>query len=171
MDDTNKQITFEDLFIINDENIRSSNTKPLPEKFNNYHPRSYQAIPQKSYADNTVENIFFQAPIEQVSAQEMISFKRPGIQNREMEKLRKNKFQVDAELDLHGHTTQTAFPIFQNFIARGYSCVRIIHGKGAAILKSHVAQWLKDSDAVQAFCSATQNTGGTGAVIVLLKTS
>jgi DNA-nicking Smr family endonuclease len=53
--------------------------------------------------------------------------------------------------------------------------VRIIHGKGLSsagklpVLKGKVDAWLRQMDAVLAFCSARRNDGGTGALYVLLK--
>jgi DNA-nicking Smr family endonuclease len=57
----------------------------------------------------------------------------------------------------------------------GYTCVRIVHGKGlrsgpnGPVLKQRVDQWLRRFEAVLAFVSARQADGGTGAVYVLLK--
>jgi len=56
-------------------------------------------------------------------------------------------------------------------------CVRIIHGKGLGsknrlpVLKNKVRHWLMQREDVLAFCQARAVDGGTGAVIVLLKSS
>jgi DNA-nicking Smr family endonuclease len=53
--------------------------------------------------------------------------------------------------------------------------VRIIHGKGlgsknkAPVLRNKVKSWLMQKDEVLAFCQARQVDGGSGAVVVLLK--
>ena len=60
-------------------------------------------------------------------------------------------------------------------LEKGYTCVRIIHGKGLGsgnrgpILKTKVNVWLRRWDQVLAFVSAKQIDGGTGALYVLLK--
>ena len=58
---------------------------------------------------------------------------------------------------------------------QGMRCIQIIHGKGyrsqsgRAVLKPHVAYWLKRMDEVLAFCPAQPKDGGNGALYVLLK--
>ena len=57
----------------------------------------------------------------------------------------------------------------------GARCVRIIHGKGLSsfnrepVLKHKVKHWLTQRDEVLAFAEARPTDGGSGAVIVLLK--
>lgn len=119
------------------------------------------------FADNDVGN------------EEFLEFRRPGIQLRQFAKLRMGKVHIDAELDLHGLTAVRAEPILAMFLAecqqQQIRSVRIIHGKGwgsrdnRPVLKSKVNYWLRQSDAVLAFCSATIEDGGTGALYVLLK--
>jgi DNA-nicking Smr family endonuclease len=54
-------------------------------------------------------------------------------------------------------------------------CVRIIHGKGLRsknrepVLKHKLRHWLMQREDVLAFCQARPVDGGSGAVIVLLK--
>jgi len=58
---------------------------------------------------------------------------------------------------------------------RTIRCVRIIHGKGLRspnrepVLKNHVRHWLMQRDEVLAFVEARPADGGSGAVVVLLK--
>jgi len=106
-------------------------------------------------------------------------FKRPGIQDKVMAKLRKGKFSIERELDLHGMTGRDAHPALAGFLrhCRRYDigCVRIIHGKGRGswdgkpVLKQKLNQWLQKNGQVLAFSSARTCDGGTGAVYVLLK--
>ena len=86
---------------------------------------------------------------------------------------------VEAEIDLHGMTGAEAKAALREFILeavnRRMSCVRIIHGKGrrsgprGPVLKNVVNQWLQRIDNIQAFGSARQVDGGSGAVYVLLR--
>jgi len=89
---------------------------------------------------------------------------------------------VQAELDLHGLNQKEAVEQLESFIGKccrsGYSCVRIIHGKGknspkdVPILKNRVQRWLSRRGAsrfVVAYTSARPVDGGGGALYVLLR--
>ena len=109
-----------------------------------------------------------------------LSFRRPHITEAVLTKLRRGHFAVEAEIDLHGMTAAEAKAALRDFIIqavnRRMSCVRIIHGKGRGsgprgpVLKNVVNQWLQRIDLIQAFGSARQVDGGSGAVYVLLRT-
>ncbi|GMQ91566.1 MAG: hypothetical protein BMS9Abin11_0875 [Gammaproteobacteria bacterium] len=110
---------------------------------------------------------------------EELFFARPGLQRTVLRKLRRGKFVVEAELDLHRNKAPEAREKISVFIRnarqRDQRCVRIIHGKGLSssdklpVLKGKVNSWLRQKDDVLAFCSALPRDGGTGAVYVLLK--
>ena len=86
---------------------------------------------------------------------------------------------MQAELDLHGYTTDEARDVLADFLyearQRGYRCVRVVHGKGLTspnrepVLKGKVRLWLTQRDEVLAYCEAPHHAGGSGAVLVLLK--
>jgi DNA-nicking Smr family endonuclease len=106
-------------------------------------------------------------------------FVRPGLPKNVVRRLRNGHWSVRCELDLHGHTTDEARTELVEFIhhARhsGERCVRIIHGKGLRsqtgepVLKQKVRHWLMQKDEILAFVEASPTQGGSGAVIVLLK--
>ncbi len=106
-------------------------------------------------------------------------FIRPGLPKNVARRLRNGYWSVRYELDLHGHTTDEARTEMVEFIhhARrsGERCVRIIHGKGLRsrtgepVLKQKVRHWLMQKDEILAFVEALPAYGGSGAVIVLLK--
>lgn len=108
-----------------------------------------------------------------------LSFKRPNTKQSVFKQLRRGKFAIEAELDLHGMITRDAAPALDEFldecITRHLRCVRIVHGKGLGsgdrgpVLKNKVAKWLKRHPAIAAYCSAQRVHGGTGAVYVLLR--
>jgi len=116
---------------------------------------------------------------ETVGAQDELLFKRSGVQNSVIRKLRKGQFDIEAQLDLHRLTVAEARETIAGFLAHAAAnnirCVRIIHGKGQGspegkpILKIMVNNWLKQRDDVLAFCSAKRNDGGTGAIYALLR--
>lgn len=113
-----------------------------------------------------------------VESGEEIAFKRPGVPETLLKRLRRGHFKVDAELDLHGLTSPQARAELRDFIvnelSRGSHCVRIIHGKGRGsgprgpVLKNVVNICLRRMDVVVAFGSARPLDGGSGAVYVLL---
>lgn len=105
-------------------------------------------------------------------------FARPGIPDRTLRKLRRGKFSVAAELDLHGMGVEQAREALGRFLGWASTqpsrCVRIIHGKGrrsahGPILKHKVFGWLQRREEVLAVCSAQPVHGGSGAVYVLLQ--
>ena len=108
-----------------------------------------------------------------------LSFHRDGVGGRTFRKLKRGKFSVQDEIDLHGLTVAEARECLRLFLesalGREHTCVRVVHGKGRGsghggpILKRKVDVWLRQWDVVLAFCSAQPADGGTGAVYVLLK--
>ncbi|NNM83252.1 MAG: DNA mismatch repair protein MutS [Burkholderiales bacterium] len=103
------------------------------------------------------------------------SFCRPGL-SRELRKLRKARVQF--ELDLHGLTSDEARVELLRFIAQaaenGIRFARVVHGKGygskgAPVLKSKVGNWLVQIPSVLAFCEAGPGEGGSGALVLLIK--
>ena len=118
-------------------------------------------------------------PTTVVGSEETLSFRRSGIQERLLSRVRNGSLKLDAELDLHGMTIPIAHQALLEFIR---DCVnynirgaRIIHGKGWSskhnkpILKSKLNVWLREMDDILAFCSARIEDGGTGALYILLR--
>lgn len=107
------------------------------------------------------------------------SFLRPGMALPTLKKLRRGHWNIQAEIDLHGMTSDEARASFSEFLDEsknlGLRCVRIIHGKGFGsrnqepVLKLKVASWLMQRDDTLAFCQARPIDGGSGATIVLLR--
>lgn len=118
------------------------------------------------------------ARIEQETGEEL-SYARPGLHHTILRKLRRGRFSVTRELDLHGMTVEMAREALKQFLLEcreeGDRCVRIIHGKGRGsidgqpVLKRKLNRWLRQWDGVEAFCSARPVDGGTGAVYLLLR--
>ncbi|MGE0580973.1 MAG: Smr/MutS family protein [Steroidobacteraceae bacterium] len=109
---------------------------------------------------------------------EELNFRRAGVQESILRRLRRGEYRVEAEIDLHGLTVVEAKAQLRAFlaeaIARHLRCLRIVHGKGlrsgqrGPVLKQAVNGLLRRVGAVVAFTSARQVDGGTGAVYVLL---
>lgn len=104
---------------------------------------------------------------------------RSGLGIDVLARLRRGHWSVQDELDLHGHTVDEAHDVLSDFVVgavdRGLRCVRVIHGKGLSsrnrepVLKGKVRRWLAQWNEVLAYCEAPRHAGGSGAVIVLLR--
>ena len=146
-----------------------------PDKKPSPKPKS-QATEQENPLENSVDS-----SLDKLSQEDKLSFIAPGLQKNVLKKLRKGYFGLDADIDLHGLTSQEAKHQLLNFlhqcVENGCRCVHIIHGKGYRspdnhpVLKNDVNVWLRQHKDVLAFCSTPPKHGGTGAVFVLLKLS
>ena len=108
------------------------------------------------------------------------SHRKNGIQKRTLQKLKRGRYIIGAELDLHNMTTQTGRAALLEFIteaqSRSLESVRIIHGKGlhsedGPRLRHMTHQLLRDHPQVLAYTTCKPSDGGAGAVDVLLKSS
>jgi len=117
--------------------------------------------------------------VTQVSAFESLFFQQKGLRLQDFTKLKKSEFVLDACLDLHGETYESAQIQLLAFINEclHHKCrfVRIIHGKGYnsddtyPVLKNLCNQLLRQNRQILGFCSAPEKDGGVGALNVLLK--
>ena len=113
-----------------------------------------------------------------VESGDEIIFRRPGVPDRVLRDLRRGRYAIEDELDLHGMVAAAARRAVRDFVSdcsgRGRACVRIVHGKGRGsgprgpVLKAAVNRWLRRHYAVRAFTSARRSDGGSGALYVLL---
>ena len=108
------------------------------------------------------------------------SYLRPSLATSVLRDLRRGRWIIQDETDLHGLNREEARALLASFLAqslkRGVRCVRIIHGKGLgspgkqAVLRRLVRGWLMQRNEILAYCQAKPQDGGEGAVIVLLST-
>lgn len=113
-----------------------------------------------------------------VESGEELRYRRDGVPESVLRRLRQGLYAITDEIDLHGMTQDEARQALGGFLAEAVlqrrRCVRVIHGKGRGsgqrgpVLKSAVNRWLRNHGDVRAFCSARRNDGGTGAAYVLL---
>ena len=116
--------------------------------------------------------------LELETGEELI-YRQPAVRASVLRDLRRGRFPVKAEIDLHGMTSEQARKELTQFIAecvdQGIQCARVVHGKGlrsghrGPVLKASVNRWLRQWQEVLAFCSAPARDGGTGAIYVLLR--
>lgn len=113
-----------------------------------------------------------------LAAGDTLSHRRDAFPAHLFQRLKRGRFSVQDELDLHGATQAQAESMLRQFLAEAHAhehgCVRIIHGKGRRddggmpVLKNLVDRLLRHRADVLAFHSAPATQGGTGAVLVLL---
>lgn len=118
------------------------------------------------------------ADLAEAETGEELSFLRPGLQQRYLNRLRRGHYSIGDSLDLHQMNAETARDAILRFLRdaqeSGLGCVRIVHGKGlrskrGPVLKVLTRRLLSRHPAVAAFASCRPVDGGTGAVSVLLR--
>lgn len=107
-------------------------------------------------------------------------FLRNGISRLTLRKIRNSTWPIQDQLDLHGSHSDAARKLLQEFLHEATQqelrCVRVIHGKGLnsqggeGVLGNLTRHWLSQHPRVLAYCEAPPAQGGSGAVLVLLKT-
>ncbi len=158
--------------------------KPLPPRVRARAPAAGPKPPPRARftaADRAmvlVESLEGSGPGEISDTGDEISFRRPGVQDGVMRKLKRGEYRVEDVCDLHGLRVNEARQALREFLAdalaRRLRCVRIIHGKGMGsgprgpVLKNAVNLILRKTAPVVAFTSARRVDGGTGAINVLL---
>jgi DNA-nicking Smr family endonuclease len=110
---------------------------------------------------------------------ERLSFRRAGVGPDVTQKLRRGKWSIQRQVDLHGLRSDEARQTLSSFIReaqrQGIRCVRVVTGKGlgspgkAPVLKDKVHRWLVQKTEVVAFVQAPPMQGGAGALLVLLQ--
>ncbi|MEB6377478.1 DNA endonuclease SmrA [Leclercia adecarboxylata] len=110
-----------------------------------------------------------------------LAFQRDGVQQGVIDKLRSGKYPRQASLTLLRQPVEQCRQQLFTFIRQaerdGLRNLIIIHGKGrddnshANIVRSYLARWLTEFEAVQAFCVAQPYHGGSGACYVALRKS
>ncbi|RMF17936.1 MAG: DNA endonuclease SmrA [Gammaproteobacteria bacterium] len=126
-----------------------------------------------------VRNFLTTDHVEMLRSEDVLSYRRPGVQHGVFRKLRLGQYEMEARLDLHKITVEQArkevFAFIRDCVRYELRTVMILHGKGdrnpdrIATIKSYVNKWLQEFDDVLAFHSAQSRHGGTGAVYVMLR--
>lgn len=143
--------------------------KPIPKQF----IRDEQQALRDSLSDGYI-------PAYEIESGEELLYLREGQSPNILSKLRRGHWVVQAQIDLHGLISDEARLYVADFLnsckKRDVRCVRIVHGKGLGsrnrepVLKHKLRHWLIQRDEVIAYAQAKPEDGGSGAVIVLLKT-
>lgn len=126
------------------------------------------------------ESIYSPTPLELVlEGGDELYYLKEGIPRTTLRDLRRGRWVVQAQIDLHGLNRDEARDLlataFADWRKRDIRCVRVIHGKGLGspgkepVLKKLVAGWLMNYDDVLGYCQARVHDGGAGALLVLMR--
>lgn len=164
--------------------LATRGTKPLDQR-NRVEPTSPRPAPEPAKrCEDELATLreSLEAPLtfeDRLDMGEEAAFLRPGLPRRVLVDLRRGRWVLQGELDLHGLTREEARAALSQFLAaslsRGRRCVRVIHGKGlgspgkVSILKQLSRGWLAQREEILAFCQAGPHHGGSGALTVLLR--
>jgi DNA-nicking Smr family endonuclease len=112
---------------------------------------------------------------------EVVAALARGADGRWLDRLRAGRVAPDAELDLHGHSAESAAVALEAAFARAAAdrrrCLLVVHGRGlrspaGPVLKEEVIRRLQApplAGRVVAFATAPPDRGGAGALLVLLR--
>ena len=128
-----------------------------------------------------LDNFLTTGFLEIVPLAQPLEFRREGLQQGVLDKLRTGKYSQQASLNLLRQPVEACRQQLYSFLLQslrdGLRNVLIIHGKGrddnshANIVRSYLARWLTEFDEVQAYCTALPHHGGSGACYVALRKS
>ncbi|MCD9464024.1 DNA endonuclease SmrA [Photobacterium phosphoreum] len=133
----------------------------------------------QTLANNNIDYLSLDTA-KMVKPDDMIEFKRDGVQQAVFKKMRQGKYDIHARLDLHKKTLSQARDEVLAFLKQSQRLdirtVMIVHGKGErgnpqALMKSFITTWLEQISDVLCFHSAQRQHGGTGALYVMIKKS
>lgn len=136
-------------------------TPEIPDTLSNGYP-----------ADSSFDSTAGDAPNE---------FLSNGLSRMALRKMRRGNWPIQGRLDLHGLHSEASRKLLQEFLHEATQdnlrCVLVIHGKGMnsrggeAVLRKLSRHWLAQHPGVLGYCDAPQKEGGSGAVLVLLRTN
>ncbi len=164
--------------------LAMSGVEPLPDrKLATLDRPRPQPAPQQSQADRqAVLHESLHAPIalqDRLEGGDEAAYLRPGLAQTVLRDLRRGRWVVQDEIDLHGLNREQARHLIAGFLHtclhQGKRCLRIVHGKGhgsphkLSVLRQLVRGWLAQRHEVLAYCQAKPQDGGEGALLVLLR--
>lgn len=162
--------------------VAVAGTVPMESDKVHHEPPPVPPIPRQFMRDEAaalVESLS-PAPLETLlEGGDELSFLRNGLPRTVLRDLRRGRWVMQAELDLHGLNRQQARLALMGFLSEslscGHRCVRVVHGKGLGspgrepVLKELARNWFANRPEVLAYCQTRAADGGAGAMTVLLK--
>jgi len=150
----------------------------LPQSFDNLNTQYYSVVKKAPTFQPCITINYTHNLDDNITSQSILKFNTQNISAKQLEKLIKGQFAIDARIDLHGIDRFEAQERLNRFInhakSHGIRNLLVIHGKGSKhgetpILKSHIYKWLQNNPLLLAMHSAHPKHGGSGALYVLLK--
>lgn len=155
--------------------------QPLKRRADLHWQPSRNARTRQEIDTEQLDNFLTLGFLELVPLAETLAFQREGLQQGVIDKLRAGKYTRQASLSLLRQPAEKCRQMLFSFIRQaerdGLRNLIIIHGKGREenshpnVVRSYLARWLTEFDAVQAFCVALPHHGGSGACYVALRKS
>ncbi|HIF9439624.1 TPA: DNA endonuclease SmrA [Photobacterium damselae] len=177
MSDNNELDLFREMMA--DVSPIKQDTVEVTNKFNVTDAQLARQLAAQTLSDSDPEYLSIDY-VKMVKPDDMLEFKRDGVQEGVIRKLRLGKYEIQARLDLHRKTLKEAREEVLKFLKQcqrlDIRSVLIVHGKGErsnppALMKSYLATWLEQISDVMGYHSALRQHGGCGAVYVMLKKS
>ncbi|BDR33602.1 Smr domain protein [Photobacterium damselae subsp. damselae] len=177
MSDNNELDLFREMMA--DVSPIKQDTVEVTNKFNVTDAQLARQLAAQTLSDSDPEYLSIDYA-KMVKPDDMLEFKRDGVQEGVIRKLRLGKYEIQARLDLHRKTLKEAREEVLKFLKQcqrlDIRSVLIVHGKGErsnppALMKSYLATWLEQISDVMGYHSALRQHGGYGAVYVMLKKS
>lgn len=173
-----KEITQQDLTLFRDavrgtKQMTYTKTTVVPPV-----PKKTIKKPKTTPEDEIAPDIFSEYDtLPPLDRDDLMEYSVPGLQHKTLRNLRNGKYNIEATLDLHGQTVIEARLSLSQFLFHCYRAGKrhllIIHGKGHGVnkpvLKNKLNHWLRETDLVLAFCSASIRDGRSGSLYILLK--
>ena len=163
--------------------MRAAGVEPLGHAPRVQHKKRVSTEPRQTKADE--EAVLQEAmsdkadSIEFLESEDGLSFRRPEVGPDVPRDLRRGRWAVVGQIDLHGMFVEEAREAVGKFLRNAQMnerlCLRIIHGKGnsnpdrQSVLREKVRRWLKQRDEVIAFAQPYERDGGAGATLVRIK--
>ena len=144
-----------------------SGVTPLNSKNKIRHSKKLVCITQQKESITDIDYFWRDGEdLNYLNIDEEVTFKHPGVH---LKSLKNPK----AIIDLHGMSKDQAAIAFHNKITKCYNenirTLKLIHGKGKAILKSAIHSWLQKHPLILGFCSAPNHDGGSGCLYILIR--
>lgn len=161
----------------------AAGVEPLSTPKRVHHYKKSNPEPTQTLADNRqvlADSMSDEAdPSDFLESEDGLAWRRTGVGPDVPRDLRRGRWCVVGQLDLHGMIVEEARLAVAEFLKKCQSqerlCLRIIHGKGngspnhMAVLREKVRRWLKQRDEVIAFAEAREIDGGAGVTLVRLR--
>jgi len=161
--------------------LRGTTNRADPQRGRRAPSEAQLARRESAAAENSGGDFLSDDFVDLVPPFDPLAFRRDGIQQGVIDRLRHGGYPVQASLHLLRRPLEESRRLLPPFIREAYAhdlrSVLIVHGRGREIdsppnvLRSYLAKWLGAFDEVQAFVSASQADGGLGATWVMLRKS